>query len=73
METESKFLIERKFFVTLLVIILTSVMRWNGKVEASTFEQVMIWCSGIFVAGQVATNWVQFLSTKTTTIVTVPK
>lgn len=66
METESKFLIERKFAVTLLVIGLTALMVWNGKVTASTFEQVMIWTSGIFVVGSVASNWVQVLAAKTT-------
>lgn len=69
MENESKYLIERKFIVTLLSIGLASLMLWNKLIPAESYSQIVIWCSGIFVVGQVASNWVQMLGTKTDVVV----
>lgn len=65
MESESKFLIERKFAVTLLVIIATTAMIYLGKILPGTYENVMIWTSGIFVVGNVTATLVQVIGMRT--------
>lgn len=62
MESESKFLIERKFAVTLLVILLTAALTYYAKITTSTYENVMVWVSGIFVIGSVTTTAIQYLA-----------
>ena len=62
MESESKFLIERKFFVSLCVIGLTAWLAYYAKITTGTYENVMIWVSGIFVICQVTTTAIQYLA-----------
>lgn len=54
-----RYLVEKKFIFTLFALIVTTGLLVGGRIPASSFEQIVIWLSGIFVLGEAASGWVQ--------------
>ena len=47
-----KKLASRRFIITIMIIIVSSLMMYKGLIEAANYETLMIWISGIYIIGK---------------------
>jgi len=47
-----KDLASRRFILAMVVIVVSSLMMYKGLIQASNYETLMIWISGIYIIGK---------------------
>ena len=47
-----KDLASRRFILAMVVIVVSSLMMYKGLIQASNYETLMIWISGIYIIGR---------------------
>lgn len=57
-----KNLTEKRFIATLVALLCTTGLVYANKIGAANFEQIVIWVTGVFVAGGASDMWAQHYS-----------
>lgn len=61
-------LLQKRFILCMIVVLGSFGLRFGNLLTDPGFVQVIIWVTGIFVAGDVGSNWVDGLFSKATTV-----
>ena len=55
-----KNLIEKRFIATLVALLCATGLTYANKIGAANFEQIIIWVTGVFVAGGASDVWATY-------------
>lgn len=55
-----KNLIEKRFIATLVAILCATGLTYANRIGAANFEQIVIWVTGVFVAGGASDVWATY-------------
>lgn len=58
-------LLEKRFILSTLVVLGAFLLRWNNLLSDASTTQVLIWVTGLFVAGAVGSDWMTAIANKT--------
>lgn len=58
-------LLEKRFILSTVVVLGAFLLRWNNLLSDASTTQVLIWVTGLFVAGAVGSDWMTALANKT--------
>lgn len=54
---DSDKLIEKRFIAVLVAMLAATGMLWANRIGAPNFEQIIIWVTGLFLAGSTSDKW----------------